>query len=493
MSAEPDTTPKPPSAYTGEDRYNEWIEDYLEVELTEAQREIGRSVANNENTQVVGANGFGKSWFAAALSLAFLFSNYPASVMATSGTYSKLKRTYCKPVEQLHRQGRPLPGEYKTHPPRIDIEDEPSVFFQAASPRDPGELEGVHNDYVLGVIEEADKDDVDEAILDSMESLKTDDKDRLLVISNPPEDETDITAELMSDPNWNTLQYSSFDSQPVRVELGEIDEEPIPNLVTLSRIREDWENWNGEEWPGAEKARLSGQRDDLDTRWYRRRLGVVPPDTASVNRPFTISLVKAAFGRDAEYISELPQGLALDVARGGGDSNAFVGVFGDELRVLDYWTVADHNETEADVESKVQTGWRCEFAIDAIGEGSAVADHIDNWYPEVDRYKAGATAYDPYEYKNCWTESMAMLGQFLKDGGTLHSRRLREELLAAARTLEFDEKYVSKYDAEVYTVTSKDAVKETLGRSPDLLDAAGMAVRAASDETGSARTVPSTW
>lgn len=487
------TDRKHPREYIGPDKYNDWIEDYLGATLTESQKEIGRSVAKHERTQVISANGIGKSWFAAALTLAFMFVNYPTSVLATSGTYGKLKRTYCKPVEQLHGRAWGLPGEYKQHPPRIDIEDRPEIYFQAASPSDAGELEGVHNTYTLGIIEEADKDAVDEEILDSMESLATDHRDRMLVISNPPEDEINLVADLRDDETWNTLQYSSFDSQPVRVELGEVDGPAIPNLVTLDRIESDWESWNAKPWPGVEKARRSYERSDLDKRWYRRRLGVMPPEGASANRPFNGDDVENAMSREPQLVTATPNGLAYDVARSGSDANAFIGVFGNEIRVIDYWNGVDHNDNEEQVRGHVQNNWLCPFAVDAIGEGSGVADRIDTWYPNRYRYRAGSMPARTTEFKNCWAESMALLGRFLRDGGSIKDHRLREEMLAAVRTCEYSEKYLKSRDDEVYVLTSKDAIKERLGRSPDLLDAAAMAVHAADDRTGSTQSVPSTW
>ena len=478
--------------YTGPDRYNEWICDYLEVRLTEAQRQINRSVAEHERTQVIAANGIGKSWDAAALSLAFLFSNYPASVLATSGTYGKLQRTYCKPVEQLHRYTWGLPGEYKQAPPRIDFEDDPNIFLQATSPADAGELEGVHNKYVLGVVEEADKDAVDEEIIDSMESLLTDHRDRLLVISNPPRDEANIVAELQEDPTWNTLEFSSFASQPVRVELGEAEGPPIDNLVTLDRIKEDWESWNARPWPGVEEARASAENRELDERWYRRRMGVMPPATALANRPFEIASVREAFHREPQTVSATPQAVGMDVARSGGDYNAVAAVFEDELRILDFWTGKDHVEGEQKLRALYRGNWSCPLAIDAIGEGSALADNVSTWHDQTVRFNSGEVPGSPHEYKDCWSEGMHLLGEFLQNGGSIGNTRLREELLAAARVVEYTEKYISSRGTEVLSLSPKAEVKEVLERSPDLLDAAMQAVYAAEHGAGP-RTVPSTW
>lgn len=481
------------SEYTGEDQYNDWVRDYLGVTLTDAQKEIGRSLYNNERTLVIGANGFGKSWDVACLIPAFIFSNYPASALATSGTYGKLRRTVCKPIQKLHDDATGLPGEYKKTPPRIEIEGEPDVYFQAASPRDAGELEGVHNKYTLGVVEEVDKDDVTAEVIDSMESLLTDHRDRLLVIGNPPRDEANIAAELMDDPTWNVLNYSSFDSHNVQAELGEIDADPIDGLVTLDRIKTDWESWNGTEWPGVEAAKASAGEDALDQRWYRRRLGVMPPDTADAHRPFSLSDVEEAYQRGASR-TNYPKGIALDVARMSGDFNALSAVYGMELDVVDRWKGVNHVGNEEKVKTLVSKDWECDFAVDAVGEGSGLADRVGTFYADMIRFQAGAYPARMSEYKDKWAEGMFLLGRFLKNGGSFSDRRLYEELQCAARSVEYESRYLKSRDDDILQLSSKDEIKERLGHSPDVLDSAMMAVWAADEQTGKqAETIQSTW
>ena len=96
-----------------------WLEDaiadYLDVTVTEAQREICRAIVTNEKVLVQTANGIGKSFILACVCVVWLVAYHPAAVLATSGTYPKLKRTFCKPVEQLHGSalgGAGLPGEH---------------------------------------------------------------------------------------------------------------------------------------------------------------------------------------------------------------------------------------------------------------------------------------------------------------------------------------------------------------------------------------------
>lgn len=506
----------------GAQGYIEWINDYLNVSLTEPQREILKTIHRNQKTLIVAGNGFGKSFTLACFSLAYLFVNYPTSVLATSGTYAKLRRTYCRPVEDLHNNWG-LPGRYlRSNPPRIVIDGYPQIFWEASSPGDAGELEGVHNKYTLGIVEEADKDAVNDEIFDSLESILTDANDKLIAVANPPRDETNIVYDLMDADDWELLQYSSFQSHNVMVELehddpyvrdedgnlvweeqidypklkDEVEAEMIPELVRLSQIKQDWEAYNGLAWPGVKEAMNSGDREDLDVRWYRRRLGVISPQTADVVRPFTVEDVESAFKADPEFTTAQPKGLGWDVVRGGGtsgDQNAVAGVWGRDLRILDWWRGEDHIENEEKMREMLDSNWDAPIAIDSVGVGSESSDRVKMFYPNVVRFNASENANDPEKYANQWTEGLCLLGEYLRDGGSFRSARLREELLTAARVVQLNERYNSKTNTTRFKATSKAQIKSRLGRSPDLLDAMYMAVLMAETSGSSRRSIPSSF
>lgn len=504
MSTVPESSgaPRRPSHYAERaDRGDEtWLEDaieaYLGIEVTEAQRRICRSVASNRRTLVITANGLGKSYILAAIAVIWLVVRYPAVSFATSGTEKKMRRTFCKPVENLHDNAVvPLPGTYKSRPERIEIDGEPEHFFEAASPKDADELEGVHTAYTLAIIEEADKPAVDEEVLDSMRSLVTDEQDRMVAIANPPKDEANSIVPLMESSKWDVIEFSSFQSHNVQVELGEVDGEKIDGLATLTKIQDDWEEYNDEAWPGVDAARKSHERDDLDERWYRRRLGVMPPDTASAHRPFTVSNVEAAWERDVDAPRE-PAGVGIDVARTGGDQTVLAGVHGDQLRIHHAERGANHRDQEEALRG-VLDGWpEVEAAVDAVGEGSGLADALQEAYPNVARFNAGATPADETEFYDNWTAGLHALGEWLEAGGSIQDPRLREELLVAARVVEFDEKFYAsrgRDGAEVLKASSKSDVKDRLDRSPDYLDAAYMAVLAADGQTSRRQPRRLTW
>jgi len=464
------------------------IEDYLDVTVSEPQREICRTIVTDEKVLVQTANGIGKSFILACVTVVWLVAYHPAAVLATSGTYPKLKRTFCKPVEQLHGGalgGIGLPGTYKRSPPRIEIDGEPNQYFEAASPTDAGELEGVHSGYVLGIIEEADKDDVTEAAFEAMESLVSDQRDRLVAIANPPEDETNSLQQLYDDPTWSVIRFSSFASYNVQEGLDGDDTGAIDGLATAWKIRQDWESYVGDEWPGIEQAQAWSDpdhpefRDDLDSRWYRRRAGITPPGEAATYRPLDPDVVDDAYDPDATPARRTPTTLGIDVARSGDDTVAF-GVHGTQL-VNEYAkTGTDHTAQEQALADHIRQWPTPDIAVDAVGEGSGLADGLDNRFGTVHRFKNQATAVEETTYDDYWAESLAEFADWLEAGGTIADVDLYEQAKIAARTVTWTERHIGSRGRDGADVLAADGrkedVKERLGRSPDHLDAALMAV-----------------
>jgi len=501
-----------PSDYSdGEDKYIRFIEDVLGITLAETQKRIIRALTTKQRVLVVSANGVGKSYSVGALILAFLLTNLDSTVLGTSGSYSQFRDTMWRPLTKMFKRARRkavLPGQIRRgNPPRLEVDDD--WYAKAVSPRDPGDLEGRHDDHVLVVVEEADKRFITEEHFDSANSSVTDSNDRMIAVANPPKDESNVVYDKMRSDRWYVVQFSSFESHNVKADMGMVDER-LPGLVDLVTVADDWESWNDEPWPGTpddwpgmaemsrritsgeiprdevikylkpgfEKARFAhAERDDLDQRWYRRRAGVIPPSTAGAYRPFTTADVENA------HVSEWPDnrgrlgGVGMDVARAGGDWNVLIAVYGYQLAVIDRWKGVDHNQNERLIRGYAN-GWsgKPEFAVDAQGEGSGLADRISTFYPELVRFSAGSKPRNKDKFYDKWAESLYHFGRWLDEGGVYKNNRLNEELLAASRVVEFDERYYASREGTVLKATKKDKIKDVLGRSPDVLDAALQAV-----------------
>lgn len=478
-----------PERYVGPERYIQTVEDFLDVELTSVQRRIMRAVGEHQRVHIQAGNGIGKSFTAAVLNLAFLVRHPGSTNMATSGTYSVLDDTLWKPMKTMFRRAE-LPGRAIENPPRILVDDD--WYFKALSPRYPGNLEGRHAGTMLVTIEEVDKPDITQAHFDSAESMLTSEDDRILAISNPPEDEANVAYDLAESDRWHTIQFSSFDSRNVKTDAGETSDDRLPGLVDLETIREDWEQWNDKAWPGLETARTAHlTRDSLDSRWYRRRAGVIPPSHAAAHRPFDVADVEAAWDRTASATADVPTAVGIDVARSG-DRTVMAGIHGNVLRVHYAERGSDHTSQESALRRHLDEWSDVTIVIDAVGEGSGLGDRLKQAYPDVHRFNAGASADQATEVKDCWSEGLHAVGTWLRDDGVIDDHHLREELLVAARTVTLAERHLAsrgRDGATVLEASPKRDVKDQLGRSPDFLDAALMAAWAAEGHANSTKHV----
>lgn len=475
------------SRYTqGPARYVRFAEEILQLQLAREQRELLEALAEHERIVIQSGNGPGKSFGVATAKLAFLCTNLNSTVLGTSGSYSQYVDAVWRPMKTLHRDAKQrvgLPGEtYDGGQPTLEIDAD--WFAKVVSPRDPGDLEGRHAEAVLVVIEEADKKYITEEHFDSAGSSVTSATDRMIAVCNPPRDASNPVADRLESDRWHTIQFSTLESHNVRVDAGELSADPIPGITNLETIQSDWEAWNGEAWPGLDQARTWSSpdhedfREDLDERWYRRRAGVIPPESAEAHRPVHRDDVLAAWDREPDQVTGDPEASGLDVARSG-DRTVLESVYGDALRVRYEHQGTNHTEQAERLRSLLDGDVTHPIAVDAVGEGSGLEDILAETFPSTIRFGAGREPRSETEFYDCWAEGMHVLGQWLRDGGSIDDRGLREELLVASRVLEYDERYMAsrgRNGAEVLKLTPKAKIKERLGRSPDLLDAAMQAL-----------------
>lgn len=487
---------------SGEERYVHFAEDVLGVNLAEVQKKILRAVTRNKHLIIVSGNGVGKSFVISVLNLAFLYTNPNSTVLMTSGSYSQMTESTWNPMKSLLKQARdngfPLEGQPKEAQPRIEFEADPEHYFRCISGRYPDNLEGRHNERVLVVVDEADKPDISMQHYDSAQSSITDDKGRMVVIGNPPRDESNSLYELMNDPRWEVIQFSSFDSHNVQVDAEIVDGEKLPGLVDLKQIREDWRSWNRSNFPGIEATLdtlevdeetgiLSCSNGGLDERWYRRRLGVIPPDGSKSVRPFYVEDITSAENRcdtvtddtgtsgttdasdDTDYAA-----YGVDVARGGGDRTVIAGITPNRVDILaSVESPGDHSVNKRLVERHISDS-KTPVIMDAIGEGSGVADELSRDY-NVTRFKSSENAQQRNKYNDKRTEALGEFGKWLDNGQIEPRTELATELRAAARHIELEEKALKS--GVTWKATSKSELKKSdaLGRSPDLLDAVTLA------------------
>lgn len=514
-----------PSKYTsGKDRYVRFAEDFLDLRLSKKQKEVLRTIAENQRTLIWGGNGPGKSFVIAVLKLGYLFTNPDSIILGTSGSYQQYEDTMWKPLTNMFRDAQEkygLPGRSKGgNRPILEIDQE--WYAKIVSPRDPGELEGRHGPDVLVVIDEADKKYVTDEHFDSGGSSITDLNDKMVAICNPPKDASNVVAQKKQDPRWEVVELSAFDSHNAQVDAGIINEPMIPGMTDLITIASDWESYNKRPWPLAQEnypgdwpgmpvvqnqieegkidrddavkwiapgfhiAREAHKRyDSLDQRWYIRRAGIMPPSGAEAHRPIQPEAVKAAWGRNSpSNVSEVPRTVAIDVARSG-DKTIMIGEHNNELRVHFAQQGANHESQKQDIVEGTSGSpglkhWKPspDVAIDK-GYAPGFHDYVADRVPNVVGFQNGTKPIELTRWYDKWAEALYHFGVWLEQGGVINDPDLREEAMVASRVVKFSSRTLnSRGDngAEVYEATSKDDIKEELGHSPDYLDAALMAV-----------------
>jgi energy-coupling factor transporter ATP-binding protein EcfA2 len=474
--------PKEYKPGSGKIRYVRFAQDWLGVEPTYVLKEVAKAIEEHQQVLVLGANGIGKSFSIPTLGLAAMYTNPETIVHVTAGTSTTLKNTIWKGGKSLFNHGKEnygLPGRRLdgTREIRSGLGEE--WYFECISPRYPDDLEGPHNEHVIYFIEEADKPGVSAEHIDSVRSTATSENDRVIVVANPPTDETNVVYDLVQSDEWHTLQFASWDSHNVRVERGVEEGERIGGLVDSSKIKADWEEYHDIEWPGLERViewsdpESENFRDDLHELWYKRRAGIVPPDSSEYWRPWEVQDVKNAFAPNTE-VPKFPTTFGVDVARsndmtiGSGKHNAHIKVHYEEQGT-------NHVTQKDDLIALLDSLNAPQTAVDAVGEGSGLADELDNRFNNIKRYSNGAKPAQENEYYDSWAEALDLFGKFLKNGGTFSNPDLKEELLMAARTIRFETKALTSRGGEVIKATPKSELKDELGHSPDYLDSAIMA------------------
>jgi hypothetical protein len=198
---------------------------------------------------------------------------------------------------------------------------------------------------------------------------------------------------------------------------------------------------------------------------------VVPKADARPHRPIYAEEVREAFQRTPTEEEDIIA-AGIDVARKGGDQTV-VCFLRQSSVTFHSWIHTTHEDNKERIKSLVRGRETLDVAIDAVGEGSALADYFKDNFGAM-RFKNGERANDEDNFRNCWTEALHHAANKL-DGLALEGapQKLREDLFSTARVVSYEEKELAGGD--VLQATSKSEIKEHQGRSPDHLDAYLMA------------------
>jgi len=293
------------------------------------------------------------------------------------------------------------------------------------------------------------------------------------------------------------LRFPTWESRNARVDRGIVDKSKIDGLSGVGKMQEDWDEYHDEDWPGVEQAiewscpYLDAEgtptiredtksrenpsfRSDLHTKWYKRRVGIMPPQGADKWRPFTVGEVEQAYKRDVGQVRLTPEALGVDIADKT-DTTKAIGLH-EQKAIVEYDSQKDLPTQQSELVEKIQNWPELEGCVDGIGRGAQIAQELANRYPGFREFGNNEIPTDD-DYRHKWEHGLYLIGEWLRAGGSFEDKNLYEALKIAAREIEFSRNHL-KSRGKVIEATAKDRVKKALGRSPDTLDALAMALYA---------------
>lgn len=329
---------------------------------------------------------------------------------------------------------------------------DPIAFGMKPDDKDESGFQGVHDQYVLVIMDEAGG--ISKEIFTAADAITTNKFARILAIANP-NDPSCYMAEVYKreirlkpeERSWNIIQFGAYDTPNFT---GEV----VPVEVATRLVQVDWVEARKKEW------------GEDDPRFVARVLGEFP----DVSDDGLFNMGRVMQSMEAYDTSEPDEGmpivLGVDVARYGSDSSVIVSNQGGYIKIHGRYQGLNGPELARKVgELAVELG-AVEIRIDAIGVGASVLDSIYNFVPadiSVIGIHGNAKSGDSTKWYNY---RAAMYDQFAKavaDGRVFlpDDDELHNEIASI--------KY--EYRGSAMLIESKENMRKRGIKSPDVLDA----------------------
>jgi hypothetical protein len=453
-----------------------WIERRFRVTLWSGQREFIEAVHEHPFVACRAAHSVGKSKGAALLA-AYWVQAHPvgsAFVFTTAPSNAQIRGILWKEFGRAHRDGD-LPG-------RINMGQNPEWWIgdelvgtgrKPADLTDPEEaataMQGIHSENLLVILDEAAG--LAGWVWDAIDSLASNAGARVLALGNPTVRNSQFFEVSQPGSGWHRIKISAFDSP-------NLTGEQVPDVVSRNLVSAEWVEERRRKWGTGHpmyRSRVEAEFPDAD------ETGLVEP-----------AWIETAHERVLP--SEGPVRFGVDVARGGSDQTVVVEgrrplediakvVPVDrrplKLRIRHRVNGHDTMQTAGTVGRLLATATTVEGAranIDAIGLGVGVYDRCREQGQAVSAYMSSERAARPTKFKNRRAESFWALREMLREGRVDldGDEDLAAQLLAIRWSLDSTGRIV---------IEAKEAMKARGLPSPDLADAAVMALDEASVST----------
>jgi hypothetical protein len=429
-----------------------WVQERLGEFLWSKQVEIMEAVRDNRHVAVRSCHESGKSFSASRVACWWLDSHPPgtAFVVSTAPKWSQVRAILWREINRAHTKGR-LMG--RTNQTEWWIGKEIIAFGRKPSDYDTEAFQGIHAQYVLVVIDEANG--VPKGLWDAAETLVANSNSRVLAIGNPDDPSSTFAEVSKPGSGWKTIRIAAEDTPNFTGEY-------IPPEISQQLISPLWVD---------ERAKAWGTESPL---YISKVMGEFPPYAADSCVPWGwVEQVRNEEGSHVWKPDEQRDRSVLGVDVGaGGDFTVIWHRMGN--KAVRKWI--DHSPDPEAVVGKIMSILRETGAdtiqIDEIGIGWGVAGFLKREIREAElladvvTVNVAEAAQDRLHFNNLRSE-------LWWDVGRENSRLSRWDLSAV------DDDTVAQLIAPKYFIRSngliqvekKEEVRARIGRSTDDADA----------------------
>lgn len=434
------------------------------------QREILRSVKNNEKTAVRACHGSSKTYTAAEITAWFLNCFENSKVITTAPTDFQVKELLWAEINNIYLNSRiELLGECLTK--KIKIEEEPDHYAIGFSTDKPQRAEGWHAPSILFIFDEAKG--IESWMWDSVRGLSVGGFVRWLVISTTDGVQVgDSFHKIFEKENngWNKIHISAEESPYITGEKFryiETESPEHPEHFKLKHIE-----------PEQLIIQISTQKwiDECEKDWGKESVlfltkvkGEIVDE--GVDTIIKLSQVIKMFENNSreDFDGSGQEEAGVDVARGGADDTVFFKRKG--LKITDYKKIISKQlppkekleHISDELEIFVAHNKEMKIKVDDTGVGGGVTDIMQRRGYNIVPINFQQTANDPDKYPNAISEMWFEVAKIVHETACPELDRLKKELVNRKH------KPLDKKGRRV--IESKEDYKKRGFPSPDMADA----------------------
>ncbi len=388
-------------------------------------------------------HGVGKSSLIGCLVPYFLTLNERVTVITTAAVWRQVKKVAWSEIRERVAKAR-VP--FSTQPLMLEWHLDERRFAIGLSTKDPNKFQGLHNDIVVVIVDEASG--VPRPVWEAVRGSTSGHRDLVIAFGNPT-DPTSYFYDLCAGrvPDTEKVHISSIEA----AEWNDKQESPIPGFAS-------WRYINSQRAEHGEDSSV----------YAARVLGEFPKE--SDEALIRLSWIDASFERWEEGEDDLDDLAAVgcDVARFGSDLTVWFGMRGRRVVHIEHLDKGDLMRVAGQTAALATQLGAQAIAIDDTGLGGGVTDRLAELGWDVGAINFGAKARDEDKFHDRRTELWWDVREAFRECrlDVPKNERLLRDLLAPRYT------YTSRGRLKL---EPKELTKKRLGRSPDYGDALAIA------------------